>query len=243
MAKPFEPGRWRALYRADTSVFDPPYIEKTAEFVRNHALLSSSTLNSRFSTTEGFSIALTRSGMPRLRQSFSVFYEYLEKLAPDRANAFFINPLVVGTGAFIAPHIDCSLNSWTSPERPPFPIKVSVLYLDVPENLRGGTLMLYPPTLSLHFKPTITPQTGLLFEFRGDLRHEVREVETASRPRISLVTEHYCLPPHLLDKIPEFFVKSSREFDSFMDEALGSVVNEEDESKGIRSEEQNSSLA
>ena len=221
MAKTFEPGRWRPLYRAESDVFELPFVQKTADFVRNHSLLAGTTLNARFSTTEGFSIALTRSGMPRLKQSFKVFFDYLEELAPDHANAFFINPLVVGTGAFIAPHIDCSLNSWTRPERPPFPIKVSVLYLDVPENLQGGTLKLYPPLWSLHSKPTIKPKTGLLFEFRGDLRHEVREVETASRPRISLVTEHYALPPHLLDKIPEFFVKSSREFDSFMSEAMG----------------------
>ena len=42
----------------------------------------------------------------------------------------------------------------------------------------------------------------------------------SSRPRISLVMEHYEMPPYLLRKIPEFFVKSSREFDSFLEEAI-----------------------
>ena len=196
-------------------------MEKTAEFVKKSPLLSGTTLNARFSGTEGFSIAMTRSGMPRLKQSFPLFYEYIEEVAPDRCNAFFINPLCIAQGAHVAPHVDRSLNTWTRPELPPCPVKVSVLYLDVPEDLEGGTLLLYPPLMAFHRKPTIQPKTGLLFEFRGDLRHEVAAVTKAARPRISLVMENYDMPAYLLRKIPEFYVKSSREFDSFMEEALG----------------------
>lgn len=128
----------------------------------------------------------------------------------------------------MAPHIDRSLNTWTRPELPPFPVKVSVLYLDVAENLKGGDLLLYPPLMAFHKKPKITPKTGLLFEFRGDLRHEVAAVVESDRPRISLVMEHYEMPTYLLRKIPEFYVKSSRRFDSFMDEALGTEDTEMD---------------
>lgn len=164
---------------------------------------------------------MTRSGLPRLKQNFPFFYEYLEKVGPDRCNAFFLNPLCIAEGAHVAPHIDRSLNTWTRPELPPFPVKVSVLYLDVAEDLEGGTLLLYPPLLALHSKPKIQPKTGLLFEFRGDLRHEVAAVKKSSRPRVSLVMESYEMPPYLLRKIPEFYVKSSREFDSFLEEAVG----------------------
>ena len=220
MGKLFEPGRFRPLYNIDDSYFDPAFVQETAEFVKKSPLLAGTTLNVRFTGTEGFSIALTRSGLPRLKKSFPLFHDFLEKTTPDRANAFFINPLCIAEGAHVAPHVDRSLNTWTRPELPPFPIKVSVLYLDVAEDLEGGTLLLYPPLMAFHRKPKITPRTGLFFEFRGDLRHEVAAVARSSRPRISLVMEHYEMPPYLLRKIPEFFVKSSREFDSFLEEAL-----------------------
>ena len=220
MSKPFEPGRFRPLYNLTDSYFDPDFVQATAEFVKKSPLLAGTTLNVRFTGTEGFSIALTRSGLPRLKKSFPLFHDFLERTTPDRANAFFINPLCIAEGAHVAPHVDRSLNSWTRPELPPFPIKVTVLYLDVADDLEGGTLLLYPPLTAFHRKPTITPKTGLLFEFRGDLRHEVAAVTRSSRPRISLVMEHYEMPPYLLRKIPEFFVKSSREFDSFLEEAL-----------------------
>jgi hypothetical protein len=200
-------------------------VEKTAQFVKNHPLLAGTTLNVRFTGTEGFSIALTRSGLPRLKKSFPVFFEFLERTTPDRCNAFFINPLCIAKGAHVSPHVDRSLNTWTRPELPPFPVKVSVLYLDVAEDLEGGKLLLYPPLAAFHRKPVIVPRTGVLFEFRGDLRHEVAAVVQSSRPRVSLVVEHYDMPPYLLRKIPEFYVKSSREFDSFMDEALGETEN------------------
>lgn len=221
VSQPFEPGRFRPLYRiSHKEAFSEEFVDKTAHFVKTHPLLAGTTLNVRFSGTEGFSIALTRSGMPRLQQNFPLFFEFLEKTTPDRCNAFFINPLCIAEGAHVAPHVDRSLNSWTRPELPPFPVKVSVLYLDVAEDLEGGNLLIYPPLMAFHSKPRIVPQTGLFFEFRGDLRHEVAAVVKSSRPRISLVVEHYDMPAYLLRKIPEFYVKSSREFDSFMEEAL-----------------------
>lgn len=222
VSRPFEPGRFRSLYRISDSVFSSDFVAGAAESVKKSPLLSQTTLNTRFSGTEGFSIAMTRSGLPRLKRSFPYFYEYLETVTPDRCNAFFINPLCIAEGAHVAPHVDRSLNTWTRPEYPPFPVKVSVLYLDVASDLEGGTLLLYPPLLTLHSKPSITPKTGRLFEFRGDLRHEVAAVTKSSRPRISLVMESYEMEPYLLRKIPEFFVKSSREFDSFLEEAVGS---------------------
>jgi hypothetical protein len=218
--KPFEPGRWRPLFRADDGLFDSSFIQSAADFVRGHPLLAGTTLNARFSGTQGFSIALTRSGFPRLQKSFAPFHEAMERVAPDRCNAFFINPLVIAEGSHVAPHIDRSLGPWCRPDLPPYPVKVSVLYLEVPDDLMGGRLLLHPPVWSLHRKPEIVPKTGLLFEFRGNLRHEVAEVKQAKTPRISLVMEQYELPPFLLRKIPDFHVKSTRPFDSFMEEAL-----------------------
>jgi hypothetical protein len=220
MTKPFEPGRWRPLFRAEQDVFEQDFVKDTAAFVRSHPLLAGTTLNARFSGTQGFSIALTRSGFARLEKNFPPFHRYVEKVTPDRCNAFFINPLVIAEGSHVAPHIDRSLGPWCRPDLPPYPVKVSVLYLEVPDDLVGGRLLLHPPFWSLLAKPEIVPKTGLLFEFRGDLRHEVAEVTQAHTPRISLVMEQYELPPYLLRKIPDFHVRSKRTFESFMEEAL-----------------------
>lgn len=210
------------MFRADSGLFSEDYLSRAADFVKNHELLSGTTLNTRFYGTEGFTISFTRAGFARLKKSFPVFHEYVETVAPDRANAFFINPLIIASGAHVGAHVDRSLRSWTHPEIPPCPIKVSVLYLEVPDDLEGGSLLLYPPLWTLQRRPRIFPKTGLLFEFRGDLRHEVAEVKKASTPRISLVMEQYELPPYLLRSIPDMYVRSSREFSSFMDEALES---------------------
>lgn len=229
MEKPFEPGRWRPLFRADQGLFEADFIEKAADFVRHHPLLAGTTLNARFSGTQGFSIALTRSGFPRLEKNFRPFHDYMEKVTPDRCNAFFINPLVIAEGSHVDPHIDRSLGSWCRPDVAPYPVKVSVLYLHVPEDLVGGRLLLHPPLWALHPRPEIVPKTGLLFEFRGNLRHEVAAVTRAKTPRISLVMEQYELPPYLLRKIPDFHVRSTRPFDSFMEEALAGRQDEPQE--------------
>lgn len=226
MKKPFEPGRWRSLFHTREGLFPPTVLQTAASFVREHPLLAGTTLNARFSGTLGFSIALTRSGFPRLEKNFPFFHSYMETVAPDCCNAFFINPLVIAEGSQVAPHIDRSLGSWCRPDAAPYPRKVSVLYLEVPDDLEGGRLLLHPPAWTLRAKPAIVPRTGLLFEFRGDLKHEVAAVTRARHPRISLVMEHYELPPYLLRKIPDFFVRSKRTFDSFMDDALGQGLEE-----------------
>ncbi len=216
----FIPGRVWPLYKVDEEAFESSFIAEAADFVRHHPLLAGTTLNARFSGTEGFSIALTRSGLPRLEKTFPLFHHFLERVGPDQCNAFFINPLCIASGAHVAPHIDRSLNTWTRPEFPPFPVKVSVLYLHVPDDLEGGLLRLWTPAWHLGPAPRVTPSTGKLFEFRGDLRHEVAEVKKASTPRISLVMENYCLPPYLLRKIPEFYTKSSKNFEAILEESL-----------------------
>lgn len=232
MEKPFEPGRWRSIFHTREGLFEPATLGTAATFVREHPLLAGTTLNARFSGTLGFSIALTRSGFPRLEKNFPFFFRYVESVAPDRCNAFFINPLVIAEGSHVAPHIDRSLGSWCRPDVAPYPLKVSVLYLEVPDDLQGGRLLLHPPAWTFRSKPEIVPRTGLLFEFRGDLKHEVAAVTQARYPRISLVMEHYELPPYLLRKIPDFFVRSKRTFDSFMDDALGEGLEEAGDGQG-----------
>lgn len=225
MITPWEPGRLFCIYHCDEHPFDENFLTRCAAFIRNHPLLAETTLNSGFTGTQGFSLALTRGGLPRLNDGFPLFGAYLEHVAPDRCNAFFLNPLVIAQGQAVAAHIDRSLGPWTRPDDCPFPVKVSVLYLDVPKDLKGGGLKIHRPRWHLLASQAMfTPKLGQLVEFRGDLRHEVSAVTQASTPRISLVLEHYDLPPSLIAKIPDFYARSTRSFDSFLSDALDSSI-------------------
>lgn len=171
----------------------------------------------------GFSVAFRREGLGHMESHFPEFMEYLTAVLHPAANAFFLNPLVIYRGSRVAPHIDRSLKSWTVPDVPPCPTKVSVLYVDVPKDLEGGAFVLH------RRRPvaTIQPRKNLLLEFQGKLRHEVTEVLRAGpdpelpQPRISLVCEHYRLAPHLLARVPAFHVRTKRTFEEFLQAELG----------------------
>lgn len=210
-------------YQVTADAFDPRWVDKLKTEILDNPLLSSSTLNTRFSGTLGFSIAFRRPGLAQMKKHFPEFMPYLERVLHPKGNAFFLNPLVIYRGNRVAPHIDRSLKSWTAPDIPPFPLKVSVLYVSVPEPFEGGQLVLY------RYRPILKldPKTNVLFQFQGKLRHEVGEVLQAGsdperpEPRISLVCEHYRLPADLLERVPDFYAKTKRPFEEFLESALG----------------------
>ncbi len=210
-------GFFRPYVKAERA-FSPEWLETVRQAVVSSPLLASSTLNARFTGTLGFSIAFRREGLDKMSHHFPAFGPYLEAVLHPRGNAFFLNPLVIHHGHHVAPHIDRSLKSWTVPDIPPFPLKVSVLYVDVPEDLQGGELVLH----RLGPVTTVVPAPNLLVQFHGKLRHEVKAVtsELKDRPRISLVCEHYRLPPELLERVPDFFVRTKRKFDDFLAQEL-----------------------
>jgi len=196
--------------------FPSEWLDHVRERILKSPLLAASTLNAGFAGTQGFSLTFKAEGRDRLNKHFPEFVPYLESVITPTCNAWFLNPLLIMKGNRVAPHIDCSLKSWTRPDIPPYPEKVSVLYVQVPQDMQGGQLILHRK------KPlaTVNPQTNLLVEFQGSLRHEVCAVE-CSTPRISLVLESYRLPDDLLDRVPDFFARSKRPFEEFMQEAIG----------------------
>jgi hypothetical protein len=94
---------------------------------------------------------------------------------------------------------------------------VSVLYLQVPNDMLGGDLELYfgnntgaptegkaeadaaPPDAS------VTPAEGLLVGFRGDALHGVQSFTSKSKqPRVSLVLESYMIPESEYNNTAEY---------------------------------------
>lgn len=164
--------------------------------------LGASRLSARFARTLGFSVVFTRSGLPQVRAAFPSFADYLATVVTPAANAFYLNPLVLTAGARVGAHIDTSLSSRCGTRVSP--IVVSVLYVHVPDDMRGGELVLRTRRQRVG---EITPSTGLLVAFQGDLVHAVRRVLSVS-PRVSLVCEQYALEQAQLQRIPAFSVTS-----------------------------------
>ncbi|GHH04359.1 2OG-Fe(II) oxygenase [Comamonas sp. JC664] len=196
-----------------------------------------SPLMGTFQASRGFAIIFTHEGRATVEARFPFLVPYLTRvLAPASArgllpwherlwgsrkqrpapNAFYLNLLLLDAGRGVGRHIDATLQD---PSGVPdaTPQHVSVLYLQVPEHVRGGELC-------LHHQDTpvgeVRPREGLLVHFRGDLQHEVRPftggAEGASR--VSLVCEQYVFPPEALSRIPSFRIQSKAGFAAYLDD-------------------------
>jgi len=180
--------------------------------------LAQTDLNSGFSGTYGFSFVFRRSGLPKVLRTMPELQPYFDKVLMPKANAFFLNPLVIKAGQGVAPHADKTLRSFTQGDEPPFPLRVSVLYLQVPPELQGGQLLFHRFGLRL---VKVQPRFNMLVEFAGHILHEVTPMSNSEEARISLVCEQYGLPDELLEMIPEFAMDSTRPFGDFLESALG----------------------
>jgi predicted 2-oxoglutarate/Fe(II)-dependent dioxygenase YbiX len=162
-------------------------------------------LNRDFVGTKGFSVVFRRSHLTTMAEKFPYFMLYLEKALQPDCNAFYLNPLLLKTGSRVDPHIDRSLRSYCKTVNPPD--VVSVLYVDVAENLEGGELVLRSHKRQVG---KIRPQLNTLLWFQGDLTHSVNAVagEGGKTERLSLVCEQYNLEESELEDIPEFCLES-----------------------------------
>ncbi len=208
---------WWKPYRVEGDVLPAEELEQLRSALRASPYLAKSDLSNRFTGTYGFSIAFTRDGIDQLRRTFPYFEPYLKRVLDDRCNAFYINPLMIHEGAGVAAHADRTLLSFTLPQMVPYPMKTSVLYVDVPPELEGGELVIY---LVVPIG-RVVPKPNRLVEFVGTLRHAVKQVRKGGgQPRLSLVCEQYRLKPHLLELIPTFFLSTDRKFDEFLADEL-----------------------
>lgn len=152
--------------------------------------------------TKGFSLVFQRSGLVEVERQFPFFKPYLNLALQPTCNAFYLNPLLLKAGSRVDPHIDRSLRSYCKTIEPP--VLVSVLYIQVPADMKGGELVLH-----CHKRQVgqIKPQMNTLLYFQGDLTHSVNPVETSGN-RLSLVCEQYSLSEAELQEIPQFTVES-----------------------------------
>jgi predicted 2-oxoglutarate/Fe(II)-dependent dioxygenase YbiX len=189
-------------YRQEFNVFPSHYLSDLGGEIRACRYFATNNLNRDFVNTKGFSVAFQRSGLTQVIQQFPFLKSYLEITLQPACNAFYLNPLLLTQGSRVDPHIDRSLRSYFKSIDPP--LLVSVLYIQVPSDMKGGELVLRNRKYQI---AQIKPQINTLLHFQGDLTHSVNPVDTRGN-RLSLICEQYALSEAELEQIPEFTIES-----------------------------------
>jgi 2OG-Fe(II) oxygenase superfamily len=189
-------------YQQQSNVFSDTYLKDLRDAIQASSYFAVNNLNRDFVSTKGFSVVFRRSHLFQVEQQFPWFMPYLERALLSSCNAFYLNPLLLKQGSRVDPHIDRSLRSYCKTVQPPD--AVSVLYVRVPAEMRGGELVLRDHRRQVG---KIVPQVNLLLSFQGDLTHSINPVETSGE-RLSLVCEQYNLEEEELLQIPGFLVES-----------------------------------
>ena len=191
-----------AGYTEHPGAFPPRYLAKLREQIRSSRFFTVNNLNRDFVGTRGFSIVFHRAALDRVVADFPAFETYLDTALRADCNAFYLNPLQLERGSRVDPHIDRSLRAYCLDIDPP--VQVSVLYVEVPQTLQGGVLVLQRGKRVLG---RITPTANLLVHFDGDLTHSIERLESTGL-RLSLVCEQYLLTPEELGQVPEYAIES-----------------------------------
>jgi hypothetical protein len=190
-------------------------------------------LSAAFEGSSGLQIVFTRSGLEELRTRLPILIPFFELSAASFSNAFFMNALIVSDRFQVKPHLDCSLNTFLPSHASP--IRVSVLYLQVPDDLSGGALEIFNRSGVV---AAITPREGLLVQFRGDLVHGIASGKTNSE-RISLVLEEYQLDDDQLGFIPDFSLQPALRRALASDEYVEAYARVRDFVQSLTDEERN----
>lgn len=191
-------------YNHYPQVFSPTYLSQLRGQILACPYFTINNLNRDFVGTKGFSLVFRRSHLSEVEQRFPYFKPYLDKVLQKDCNAFYLNPLLLQLNSKVDPHIDRSLRSYCEKISPP--LVVSVLYIEVPENIEGGELVLRSPKRKIG---QIRPETNTVLFFQGDLIHSVNQV-TSQGSRLSLVCEQYNLEEEQLREIPEIKLESRK---------------------------------
>lgn len=189
-------------FRQQQNVFSDDYLAELRGQIRACRYFAVNNLNRDFVGTKGFSVVFRGEGQSHVEAQFPYFKLYLDTALRPDCNAFYLNPLLLKGGSRVDPHIDRSLRSYCKTIEPP--VCVSVLYVEVPEMLQGGELVLRNHRQQVG---QIRPRANTLVWFQGDLTHSINGLKTEG-DRLSLVCEQYALEADELHDIPEFTIES-----------------------------------
>lgn len=189
-------------HAVQAQAFAPACLRDMKRAIVTSPYFTTNTLNRDFVGTRGFSIVFRAEARAQVERAFPAFEPYLQRTLRADCNAFYLNPLQLERGSRVDPHIDRSLRSYCKTVT--MPLVVSVLYVDVPDALRGGALILARGKRHL---ARLTPATNTLVFFDGDLTHSIERMESEGS-RLSLVCEQYSLAEDELASIPSFAIET-----------------------------------
>jgi len=184
------------------NAFPAAYLRSLKRQISASPYFTTNTLNRDFVRTRGFSVVFQADGRAHVERAFPFFEPYLARVLRPDCNAFYLNPLQLERGSRVDAHIDRSLRSYS--KEVPVPVTVSVLYVDVPDDLCGGALVLARGKRRL---ARLQPLTNTLLFFEGDLTHSIEPIESEGS-RLSLVCEQYILDADELEGIPSFTIET-----------------------------------
>lgn len=220
--------RWLWPHRVQADLLSPHELATLRRAVLESPFLAATDLNEGFEGTSGFTLLFHLEERTRAEQLMPELAPFLARVVKKSANVFFLNPLVIhagGTG--VAPHADKTLVSYVEEGEPPFPFCVSVLYLSLPVEKRGGSLVFHRRFGRLERRPA----ENLLVEFPGWMLHEVTPLQSqaGSPPRVSLVLEQYALSAVMKAQVPSWSLETTRPFSEFLELAEHDQQAEHDE--------------
>ena len=208
--------RWLWPHRVTPDLLDPSELASLREAVLNSPYLAATDLNDGFEGTSGFTLLFHAEQRDRAEALMPELKPFFARALQPAANVFFLNPLVIHAGGSgVAPHADKTLVSYVDGD-PPFPFLVSVLYLSLPAEKKGGNLVFH----RVYGKLRRQPAENLLIEFPGQMMHEVTPLtsQPGSPPRVSLVLEQYQIGEKMKAEIPSWSLETTRPFSEFLDE-------------------------
>ncbi len=185
-------------YNITHNAFSSGYCDEIEAAILESPYLGKSPLGPEFVETRGFSIVFTRNVLNDVLAEFPFLESFAARGIFPKSNAFYVNPLVMTGGSKVTPHIDCRLVATENVRI--LPTVVTVLYVRVDPDSRGGEFVLYPDTDD---EVLVEPKSNDLLHFRGNIIHSVQALAGEST-RISLVCEQYNLPSKILASFPEF---------------------------------------
>lgn len=203
----------RTAIQQHPQALPPACLQAMAEGLLASPYLTQNVLNQRFSSTQGFSLIFQQP--QSLQHNLPAVWPFFELLQDLPSNLYYLNVLAIGQQGQVERHVDHSIRGY-DPDLP-LPRRVSVLYLQVPAGA-GGELLLYDRQGRL--KRSLTPQKGLLVHFPGDLPHAVQAVQASGQLRLSLVCEQYWLSAAQRAALPDFTLKSTAGFETFLQQHL-----------------------
>lgn len=205
--------------------------------MENSHLIGESPLAGSFRSTEGVAWTVTQSGMGQLQDHLPTLRPLLNamnlpqgpsalrsrwtQLSKRWCNAFYLNLLLIPPGKKIEAHVDATLRKATQ-QADLLPKIVSVIWLELPQEIRGGELRLYDQTRPVG---AISPSVGKVVHFQGHLNHEVTPVSlpqsctNEKNLRISLICEQYQLPTKLLKKLSPITTHTRAGFEAYLHHA------------------------